>query len=169
MMSTDGIPVSSRTRVYKRICDQLRTDPVIGSRVEWICWDGARKDVTNVAAEKPVVTLWPSMGSVQMGAADAFMGDLIIGVDMVVPSASPDVTACLDLWQAIELALYPHQRRDKQFTFEQQLRDAGAEFGEVQFPQPATISARTTADGGFAFIFDCAGVMSIVIQRAINS
>lgn len=168
-MPIPGIPESSRTKVYRRICDQLRTDPVVGSRCEWICWDGARKDVADVASSKPVVSLWPSMGAVVMGAADAFMGDLVIAVEMVVPVDSPDATACLDLWQAVELALYPHQRRDKQFTFEQQLRDAGAEFGEIQFPQPATISARATDAGGFAGIFDCVGSMTIRIIRAINS
>lgn len=168
-MPIPGIPESSRSKVYRRICDQLRTDPVIGGRCEWIFWDGSRKDVTNVAADRPTVVLYPTQGPVQMTAADAFGGPLNINIEITIPVTSPDATTCLDLWQAIELALYPHQSRDKQFTFEQQLRDAGAEFGEVMFPQPATISARVTADGGFAGIFDCAGVMSITIQRAINS
>ena len=167
-MAIPGIPVDPRSQVYKRICDQLRTDPVIGSRVEWICWDGARKDVIAVATDKPTVETSVKSEGQTWAAPDAFRGMLGVEIILYIPN-SYDATDGLDLWGAIERALYPQNKRDKQLAFEQQLRDAGAETGEIELSQPAAITPVPTDDGsGFAAAFVGRGAIRLPILRATN-
>ena len=164
-MAIEGIPQSSRTRIYKRIVAQLKTDPDIGSRVEWICWDGSRKDVTTIASNKPTIRLFPQLGPGQFAYADGQRNDLIIDVEMFIQN-SYDATDCLDLWTAIEQAIYPFNQREKQKKFELALEALGAEIGEILFAQPGNAEPASTNEGRAGFY--CRGSMTISVRRTFN-
>ena len=166
-MAIPGIDVDPRSLVYKRVVAQYKTDPSIGRRVDWRCWDGADKDNAPVANDRPLVVLIPQFDSNERFAVDAWRTTLGIEVRIYLPNDS-DATNYFDLWGAIERAIYPKGARDKQLAFEQQLRDAGAETGEITFPRPAQVVA-ADGPGGQPAVLYATGAMSIACIRPINS
>ena len=166
-----GIPESGRTRVYRKIVAQLRTDPVLeAAGIDWIPWDGSTKHVNPLTVRRPTIGLHPSLGPMRITSEDAQTGDMEIVVRMCLPG-SFDACDCLDLWTAIEQAMYPFNEREKQMAFQASLVNCSgagsdAEIGFVRFDRPASIEAQFQ-DGAFAQ-FVCNGSMSISIQRSIN-
>jgi len=173
----ENVPESGRSRVYRRIVDQLTTDPVLRGIVgEWICWDGVKRDAAKLAAQKPLIELYPTLGPVGFRGPEALVGDLEITIEMLVPK-SFNACDCMDLWTAVENALYPVNDREKVLAFQAQLRGCDgshgcdkpcdAETGEILISRPATIQQAPDGNGGFAH-YVCTGSIAIRILRTIN-
>lgn len=163
-----GIPESGRTRVYRKIVAQLRTDPVLeAAGIDWIPWDGSTKHVLPTVVNRPTIVLYPTLGPMRVDSPDSQRGDMTITVEMYVPGTF-DVCDCLDLWTAVELAIYRPDDRAAQLAFEAALRGEGCDAmtGEIDFT-PATIQSRFHENGTFANFY-AAGSMSIAVQRPIN-
>jgi hypothetical protein len=157
----DGLPKSSRSRVFRRICQQLITDPVLSSVVKtWDTWDGAADHASDVVTLDPLVRLTPQLGPVDWYSPDAQFGDLEIKVEIGVDSF--DAGDCLDLWDAFERAIYPYDDAAKQLAFEAALVGLGCETGQITFSNPASI--QSAQDGQFL----CLGMMRVKIVRAFN-
>lgn len=164
-MSIPGIPESSRTKVYRRICDQLRTDPVIGGRVEWVFRSGDRNDVVAFALDKPTIRLTPKMGPGEFKYADGQRNDLIVEIEMAVPN-TPAATDFLDLWTAVEQAIYPFNQLEKQQKFKRALGELGAEIGEILFNNPPNPEDVREENGAFGFYGK--GTFTVSVRRTFN-
>lgn len=165
-MSTP-IPRGSRSRVYRRIVDQLQTDPVLQRVVKtWTTWTG--RDVDNVrsnASTEIHVTVTPQLSGMAIDSPDSHVGWLSIQV-FVYPLGSKTGTAtadeCLDLVELIEEALSPPGDDAKRMAFQRSLVDLGATTGLIHFTQPPNMaySAENT--------LVCAGSMRIEVRRMLN-
>lgn len=162
-MSIPGLPRGRRRRVFRRICQQLMTDPVLSSVVKtWDTWDGQPDHAPAVVSNAPMVRLTPRLGPVDWYSPDAQAGPLEITIEANVDTF--DACDCLDLWEAIELAIYPADRT-KRDAFEQELRgcpDLCCETGQVTFSRPASI--QSAENGQFLLV----GMMSVDIVRPFN-
>src|SRR5690606_9355747 len=112
----------------------------------------------------PYIKLLPRLGQVDWYSADAQAGYLEVQIQMGVEGY--DALDCLDLWDAFERAIYPFNDREKQLEFEQELRDAGAETGQVTFSTPASIQAMEAANVGVHFTL--IGMMRVRVVRPFN-
>lgn len=170
-MAIPGIDESPYSRVYQKIVDQLTTDPALeAAGVRFIPWDGSTKNVRPTTARSPTIELFPTLSSQEWMSPDAFRGDMVVVVRMYVPNCF-NAKDCMDLWAAVERAIYPAGDRQKQLDFEERLRgcDEGscdAETGQVKFVRPAMIQPQFNGDK-FAH-FECVGEMSISIIRPLN-
>lgn len=167
-MAIKGIPESGRSRVYAKFVDQVRTDAVLeAAGVKWIASLGDGKDAPSENIKNPTIRLFPVLDSQALLSADAEEGDLVIQVEMHVPSPKQDVRDWMDVWTAFEEALYPPDDREKQLDFERRLVncDGGgpdAFTGRLRFVRPATVR-RIESDNTFKFV--CEGAISIAIVR----
>ena len=164
-MSIPGLPQGPRSLVYKRIVDQLKTDPILSTVVKtWLAWTGKPSDGLpgQIEPEMPCVKLTPQLGPGAWYSPDAQFGDLNIAVELGL--STYHAGECLDFQDAIERAIYPYNDRSKQLGFEQQMRNVGCETGQITFTQPASIQQIDGAAG----LMVCLGVMSVKIIRAFN-
>lgn len=176
-MAIDGLKMGNRARVYKRIVEQMVTDPTLGSLVKvWITgMDGLIRPRTN-AASAIEVRLKPRLGPVSWYSPDAQLGNLQIEVEILVQGAvvgAADMLDVVNVWEAIENAFYPvperpgdqasvQAARAKQLAFEQALCACGSHTGEIVFSQPATFDG-AEGDGAIA-----RGMMQVDVIRAFN-
>lgn len=165
-MSIRGLPRGNRAKVFLRIVQQLKTDPVLSTVVKsWDVWDGQGADqMPDNIMSCPYIKLLPRLGQVDWYSPDAQFGSMEIQIQMGVEGF--DALDCLDLWDAFERAIYPFDDRAKQLDFEQQLRDDGCETGQITFSTPATIQQMETANVGIHFTL--IGTMRVQIIRPFN-
>jgi hypothetical protein len=163
-----GLPQGDRSKVYQRIVEQLKTDPVLSSVVShWNTWEGTVDET--VLAENPgevALQLTPRLGPTEWANPSAHRGALLIQVELWLPGGGLGVLSAadsLDLWESVENAIYPYRQQSKRQAFEQQLRDLGAVTGQLIFSQPASIAA--VDKSGFYLI----GNMSLDIQRQFDA
>ena len=164
-MPIPGLPQGPRSLVYKRIVDQLKTDPILSTVVKtWFVWTENPKYglLGQTEPEMPALKLTPQLGPGAWYSPDAQAGDLNIAVELGVNTYHAG--DCLDFQDAIERAVYPFNDRSKQLGFEQQMRNVGCETGQITFTQPASIQQIDNAAG----LMVCLGVMSVRIIRAFN-
>jgi hypothetical protein len=112
----------------------------------------------------PYIKLIPQLGAAVWYSPDAQLGPLEIRIEAGI--AGLDALDCLDFWGAFERAIYPYDDRDKQLAFEQQLRDLGAETGQIQFSRPASIASLPDANTGLQYTL--LGMMSIDVVRPFS-
>lgn len=163
-MSIPGLPRGRRRRVFRRICQQLTTDPVLRNVVKtWDVWDGSPDHADANLAVAPMVQLTPQLGGVDWYSPDAQAGLLVIAVRANIDTY--DACDCLDLWEAFELAIYPPDAARRN-AFEQELRgcpDLCCETGQITFSQP--LSIQDAANGQFLLT----GKMTVNIVRPFNT
>jgi hypothetical protein len=138
MATIKTLPVGARTKVFRAITAILRRDPVLSSVVRpqnFRDWAGASHDTIEFTFSSSVAiritpTNWPETWKYP----DAFKGWLFLNVDMLIPGTDADDE--LNLWQAIERALYPEDFAARS-AIVAALQQAGAYSGLCEFSQPA--------------------------------
>ena len=165
-MSIPGLPRGNRSQVFRRICQQLMTDPVLGNVVKaWDTYAGDSADqIPGNVMECPYIKLLPRLGAVGWYSPDAQMGPLEIQIQAGVDGL--DAADCLDLWDAFERAVYPYDDRPKQLAFEAALVSLGAETGQIEFSRPAAIAQLSDANTGLQYTL--LGMMQINIVRPFS-
>lgn len=169
-----NVPAGVRSRVYRRIVDQLQNDPALSAAVK--TWDTGL-DATAVrtnAASQVAVALTPRIGPTERASVESWSGFLEIVVEVAPAGGAvglPDAGYMLDLAELFENAIYPRPvtdseadqiaARDKRLAFQRELGEAGAEPAEIHFVSPPT--AHATKDG-----VACLGMMRVKIRRALN-
>jgi len=151
-----------RSKVFRAIETVLRADPVLDRTIRtWVTWDGTNPSQSaDLPGMCPILRLEPSVGPMGWFDPSSQFGPLVIRVGMVVQSYHAE--DYLDLWEAIEGALYPEGNWEAQQRIRNALADLGAEIGQVEFSLPATTpDPRGVADG----LFLCSGMMRISIVR----
>jgi hypothetical protein len=122
------------TKVFRRIVQQLETDPdlrrVVGT-LNLRSWKGVPgdKDPLTPALGQPAMRLTPNPAGVDWYSPDTHAGTLAVLVELAVASLAIDDVA--DLWDLVVSALEPGD------TFAADLRAAGAETGEIVCSDPA--------------------------------
>lgn len=170
-MAIEGIDESPYSRVYQKIVDKLKTNAALESAgVNFIAWDGSTKTVRPTTNRSPTIELFPTLSSQEWMSPDAFRGDMVIVVRMYVPNIF-NAKDCMDLWAAVERAIYPAEAQQEQWDFEESLRGCSegscdAETGQVRFVRPAMIQPQF--EGKQFAHFECVGEMSISIIRPLN-
>ena len=137
-----GLPDSPRKLVFRRIVQQLKNDPVLRRSLKTIlAWGGSPEDARPLTLdESPAIRLTPGFGPDEWRFPDGTSGWMFIKVEMLVPGF--DVGDMIDLWWAIETALYPRDWPAR-MAFQKELREvglpqdlAGAATGQISFSQP---------------------------------
>lgn len=156
-----GLPPGVRAAVFRAIVQRLQTDPVLHGAVKtWMTWSSNPLDRSDATLGlMPAVRLTPQIGPTDWYTPDSMLGPLQIKVEMNVEGIDADDP--LNLWEAIERALYPTDRADE-LAWEASLRAAGAETGQVKFSQPASIQSADENQ------FICIGMMSVDVIRVIS-
>jgi hypothetical protein len=128
--------------VFRRIVQQLRNDPVLQRALngQILAWEGRPTDSQPLApTTRPGIRLTPTFGPDVWAFPDAFRGVMYIGVDIIAPGY--DIGDMLDLWWAIQLALYPFNpatgNNAPALQFQLELRQLGAYSGLIEFTLPA--------------------------------
>jgi hypothetical protein len=138
MATIKQLPVSPRTKVFRAICAILQHDPVLSSVIKpenFRAWSGKGQD--NMVFEYsncPAIRITPANGPEQFQFPSAMVGALYLNVNMIIPGSDADDQ--LNLWWAIELALYPKSWAGAAANIAT-LQKAGANSGECFFSQPA--------------------------------
>lgn len=167
-MATLPLKQSARTATFRKIVSILRTDPVMkrvfGDRI--YAWDGAPDEAADqVAGEaQPSMRLTPSLGAMTWWSPDTQKGDLIIAVELMI--AGLDVDDLLNLWEAIETALYPadNTARNKQIYSLQQV--SAGQTGLCTFTMPANAqNPQSRGDENWFAI----GQITIPVNRLLNA
>jgi len=140
-MGLFNLPDSVRKLVLRRIVQQLRNDPILSRALKVIlAWEGKPGDDRPLTiAMAPGIRITPTFGPEMWAFPDATRGWMFLAVEMIVPGY--DVGDMIDLWWAIETALYP--RDSSRLAFQKDLREvgldqglAGAYTGLIEFSQP---------------------------------
>src|SRR3954447_22849155 len=154
---------SSWTKVFRRLVQQVETDPgirrIIG--VQNIrSWKGEAGDKNPFApaASSPVVRLTPQPRAVEWYSPDTQMGMLNVVAELAVPSLCIDDV--VDLWDVLVQALRPGNG-----TLAQELLALGAETGEIVFSDPA-LDPRPGADPEGFFL--AVGQFRLRVARMVN-
>lgn len=136
------LPDSPRKLVFRRIVKQLRNDPTLSRTARvLVAWEGTPTDGQELTIGKaPGLRLTPTCGPETWASNDSTRSWLFIDVDILIPGT--DVGDMLDLWWAVERAIYPCDRA-AQLAFQRELREpggpegSGALTGLIEFSQPA--------------------------------
>ena len=164
-MAILDLATGTRATVFRTIVSQLKADPVLANAVKfWMVWDDSEWDRNVITSlQQPGIRLTPIPASQGWYSPDAFSGYLQIQCEIGIPSVDAD--DYLNLWEAIENALYPPGDRVTQLAYQQALRDAGSETGLVEFNLPASDPNAVAHNDG---IWWCQGQMRISVIRTIN-
>lgn len=170
-----SVPRGVRSRVYRRIVDQLQSDPVLQSVVKtWSTRVGRDVDAVRSNASTEVhVVLRPRIGGMERRTVESWTGELQIRI-YVYPLGGATGTAeadyCLDLAELMENAVYPapatnspadmESARKRRMDFQRELVQLGATTGEIDFASPPT---ETEAGDG-----ECIGMLQVEIRRTLN-
>lgn len=160
----DGLPRGVRSKVFQRIVEQLKTDPLLSRLIKrWNVWDKPISPVASAGTETEL-QLTPRLGATGWYSPDSHVGPLQIQVDLWAPGNKKglyNAVDALDLWEAIEGALYQPDIT-KRKAFKRELQCLGAETGEIQFSQPATV--QSAGENGVVQV----GLMQLNVRRNIN-
>ena len=158
MATLKQLPVSPRTKVYRALCSILQHDPVLSTVIKpdnFRTWAGKSHD--NIVFEfsnSPSLRITPTNGPEEWKFPDAFMGWLYLNCEMLIPGTDADDE--LNLWWAIERAIYPEDYEAQQANV-RALQLAGAYSGLTDFSQPAFDPAPTDR------FFACSGQIRIQV------
>ena len=149
-------PTSVWTAVFRRIVQQLETDPnvfrVVG-RDNIRSWKGVPADKSDFVptANAPVVRLTPQPRGVEWFSSDLQAGTLFVRVELAVQSLCLDDV--VDLWDVVVQALQPGGAAIPAtgLNFAQDLVNIGAETGLIVFADPAFDPQPQASDDGFFF------------------
>lgn len=162
-----GVDRGTRSTIYRRIVEQLQTDPTLLS-VFADRWDVGypQKNFTppGELGIEPIIRLIPRMSSQQWYSPASHSGQLVIEFNFWLPENRDgvgDVLDVMDCWEAIEDVLY-HPDRVKRQVFRQVLMALGATTGEFLITQPA---ATYPGDPG---TLANVGSISLEIKRNLN-
>lgn len=161
-----GLPQKTYAKVFRLIVRRLQADPVLSDVVKtWMVWSALPIDRSNQEPwQTPSVRLTPQLSASDWYTPDSMRLSLQIKVEILLGGPTPgvlDADDCLNLWQCFEEAIYPFDR-DDELEWEQALRDAGSETGQVKFNQPASIQSADETQ------FLCIGMMSVDVIRVIS-
>lgn len=133
-----GVPRGIRSTVFRMIEARLKADATLGGVVaKWYTWDGSPESASGLAViPTPSVRLTPALGPVTWYGPAEQGGMLQVKIDLLTRTLNADDP--LDLWEAIERAIYPSDRTDE-LAWEQSLRDAGGWTGQISLTQPTTM------------------------------
>lgn len=167
-MATLKLPQDPRTAVFRLLVRTLKSDPTLSNVVKtWLVWD---KPVTSnlglSAAAFPSIRLTPSIGPQDWYTPDSNIGPLIVKVEVDI--SGDDADDYLNVWGAIERALYPVDRT-KELAIEQAFRDAGAETGQFKFSSPAQDPNAGNPEPNLPPQWNCIGMMQIQVIRTIRA
>jgi hypothetical protein len=140
------LPPANTTLIFRAVDNALRADPVLRSAgVTFRSWQGAAADKQQPSkAQCPWVRLTPGGGPLEWFAASTMEGWLYVDVELWVDGDCTD--DLLNLWWAVQRALYPADTAAR-LAFQRKLTSAcGAHTGEVKFTQPA-FTAEPGTDG----------------------
>lgn len=160
-MSIDGLPQGQRSKVYTRLIELLKADPTLSSVVKtWDLWGGEPFRQT-IIESPPSIEILPRIGPMRWDSPDSQVGMLIL--DVAIYTVGHELTDALDLWEAVELAVYPPDRT-VQLQVQNQLRSCKfrCTTGLVEFSQPATFRDERND------IVGCNGTLQVEIRRLIN-
>jgi hypothetical protein len=103
---SNPFPTSTLSQVWTTIVRALRSDPVLGSRVDsWCVFDGSDDDLAEPTDEDmPHLRLEPVAG--QGGWLDENAHKVVVPIKLTLGVAGTDVTALFDFWDAIRAALF---------------------------------------------------------------
>lgn len=162
-MAVLKLPQDPRTAVFRQLVKTLRSDPVLSREVKtWLAWDRALTSVVGLTAAAPCsLRLTPTIGSQKWYTPDSNSGMLVVTVEAKI--LSWDADDHMNLWGAIERALYPTDRT-RELEIEAAFVALGAVTGMFEFTQPLT----TQGAGGEDNIWECTGQMQIEVQRIIR-
>jgi hypothetical protein len=136
MATLTALPTSPRTTVFRVIDTILRNDKVLSSVIRptsFRSWKGNSHDTMEFShSMAPAIRLTPMNGPETWKFPEAFTGWLFIKCEMLL--AGTDADDELNLWYAIEKALYP---TGNTLANVQTLQQAGAYSGLVEFSQPS--------------------------------
>jgi hypothetical protein len=141
----------------------LKHDPVLKTVVKaenFRAWTGASHD--NMVFEfsgSPSIRITPSNGPETWKFPSAFTGWLFLNVDILIPGTDADDQ--LNLWDAIERALYPDVFATQQANV-LALQQAGAYTGMCEFSMPAFDPSPTDR------FFAATGQIKIEILRSLT-
>jgi hypothetical protein len=150
------------TKVFRRIVQQLKTDPdirrVIGDNLR--TWDGVPADKAPFVPQdgKPVLRLTPQPRNVEWYSPDTQRGTLVVFVELGVSSLSIDDVN--DVYDLVVQALRPGNG-----TLSLDLVAAGAETGEIVFDDPA-YDPRPAAEPEGQFF--AVGSFGLEVLRSVN-
>ena len=135
-MAITQLPVCPRTTVFRKICSILKQDQVLSSVIKpgsFRTWSGASHDSIEFSVSMaPAVRLTPTTGPENAKFPYGRVGKLYIQAEMLL--AGTDIDDVLNLWWAMEQALYPPSNPGAFITV---LQAAGAYSGLPLFSQPA--------------------------------
>jgi hypothetical protein len=138
MATLKSLPTSPRTLVFRTIVQILKADPVLSSVIRpgsLRAWSGSGHDSMEFSfSQAPAIRITPSNGPEEFKFPDALTGALYLNVEMLV--AGTDADDELNLWWAIERAIYPFDQA-KRTAIVLQLQQASAYTGLCTFTQPA--------------------------------
>lgn len=155
-----GLPRGVRSAVYRRIVEQLRTDPVLSNVVKtWETWDRPSEPQIDAITTAPALRVMPVLGSVAWYSPDAQFGPLQLRYELYLEGV--DGCDALDVQDALERAIYPADIA-KQRAFQRDLVNLGCHTGLITFSQPAAIQAQESD------MVMCPGLMQIEIVRGFN-
>lgn len=164
-MSIPGLPKGVRSTVFERLVNQLKLDPVLSRIVKrWNVWDKPFATAASAGTEVEI-QLTPRPGPSDWFTPGEQAGDLVIQVDLWAPGDKKGqyhAADALDLWEAIERALYPADKAKRQ-AFKRDLQCLGATTGEIQIAQPAAV--QPVGDNSFVQI----GLLRLAVKRSLNN
>jgi hypothetical protein len=133
-----NLPTSPRTSVFRALEKILRNDPVLHTAIKpqsFRSWTGDDlDDITPSIDMCPFLRMTPACQAEMWEFPDAQQGMLLVNVELMTPGYN--VCDMLDLWWAIEKAIYPSDF-DLRNANVNALNAAGAYPGTPQFSQPA--------------------------------
>jgi hypothetical protein len=109
------LPTSPRTTLFRAIDNLLRKDPVLSSVIRpgsFRSWSGTQYDSMDFQfSSAPGIRLTPTAGPTDFKYPETMSGDLFINVECLV--VGQNVDDLLNLWGAIEAAIYPSDYQRK--------------------------------------------------------
>lgn len=130
----------------------MKADPTLKDVIppgNWQTWNGKATDkAPPPKQDSPTITLDVDAGSVAFWSPSSLVSDLFINIQLGINSL--DLEDVLDLWEAIEDALYPRgdDARTRRLAIQKRLTDAGAHTGLTAFTIPATDRDPEKGDDG---------------------
>ena len=159
------LPQSARDKVWLRTVEILKTDETLAKTIQtFIVWDGTKISYSpDLSSMMPVLRLMPIIGPQSWYSPDAQYGWLNISILMSIQTRY--ASDYLNLWSAVENAIYPYGRQDLINARIADFVELGCETGLYEFSlPPMNPDPRQTEDG----ILATQGQMRISVIRSLS-
>jgi hypothetical protein len=149
-MATKPLPLttSRRTATFRALEAILRADHTLRKVVadkHWYTWDGSPASAGPLPANLVAIRLTPAPGPAEFWSPTEQESLLFIDVELTVPGLLID--DLLNLWQAVERAIYPEDHVVAMQHVATLQAASGGAAGMVKFSQPARLEARQEKGG----------------------